>query len=114
MAPLRAPIYLDWGWLMLGHLGVLAAELERTHPGAGASLREGLEETVTRQRLGVDEQLWRTLPSTSTGRPRSAPGSATAAPSYLTPPLTSGRTSASVVAASLRLPIRGKVKSRSA
>ena len=43
----------------------LAAELDRTHPGAGASLREGLEETVTVQRLGASEQLRRTLASTN-------------------------------------------------
>jgi putative transposase len=46
-------------------LGVLAGELERTHPGAAASLREGLDETLTLQRLGIDGQLWRTLSSTN-------------------------------------------------
>ena len=30
-----------------------------------ASLREGLEETLTLQRLGIDGQLWRTLSSTN-------------------------------------------------
>src|SRR5215210_3487320 len=49
----------------LDRLGVLAGELERSHPGAAASLREGLEETVTLQRLGIDGQLWRTLSSTN-------------------------------------------------
>jgi transposase-like protein len=49
----------------LDRLGALAGELERTHPGAAASLREGLEETVTLQRLGIDGQLWRTLSSTN-------------------------------------------------
>ena len=44
---------------------MLAVELERTHPGAAASLREGLQETVTLQRLGIDGQLWRTLSSTN-------------------------------------------------
>jgi len=44
---------------------VLAGELERSHPGAAASLREGLEETLTLQRLGIDGQLWRTLSSTN-------------------------------------------------
>jgi transposase-like protein len=43
----------------------LAGELERTHPGAAASLREGLEETLTLQRLGVTGQLKRTLESTN-------------------------------------------------
>ena len=46
-------------------LEALAAELAHSHPGAAASLREGLEETVTLQRLRVDEQLWRTLSSTN-------------------------------------------------
>ena len=43
----------------------LAAGLERTHPGAAASLREGLEETLTLQRLGVTGALYRTLRSTN-------------------------------------------------
>jgi len=46
-------------------LEALAGELARSHPGAAASLREGLAETVTLQRLGVHEQLWRTLSSTN-------------------------------------------------
>ncbi|MGH3041988.1 MAG: IS256 family transposase [Gaiellaceae bacterium] len=49
----------------LDRLRALAGELERTHPGAAASLREGLQETVTLQRLGIDGQLWRTLSSTN-------------------------------------------------
>lgn len=49
----------------LERLGVLAGELERSHPGAAASLREGMEETVTLQRLRIDGQLWRTLSSTN-------------------------------------------------
>jgi len=44
---------------------VLAAELQRSHPGAAASLREGLAETVTLQRLRVHQQLWKTLSSTN-------------------------------------------------
>jgi transposase-like protein len=43
----------------------LAAGLERTHPGAAASLREGLDETLTLQRLGVSGALYRTLHSTN-------------------------------------------------
>lgn len=43
----------------------LAKGLERTHPGAAASLREGLEETLTLQRLGVTGALYRTLRSTN-------------------------------------------------
>jgi hypothetical protein len=37
----------------------LAIELERQHPGAASSLREGLEDTLTLQRLGVTGQLTR-------------------------------------------------------
>lgn len=43
----------------------LAAELDRTHPGAAASLREGLSETLTMLRLGVPPTLARTLRSTN-------------------------------------------------
>ncbi|MGH3260501.1 MAG: IS256 family transposase, partial [Trebonia sp.] len=43
----------------------LARELERTHPGAAASLREGLAETLSVQRLGVPPTLARTLRSTN-------------------------------------------------
>ena len=46
-------------------LRALASELERSHPGAAASLREGLEETLTVTRLGVRGALKRTLESTN-------------------------------------------------
>ncbi len=46
-------------------LGQLADELARSHPGASASLREGLEETITVQRLGITGKLKRTLDSTN-------------------------------------------------
>ena len=46
-------------------LRVLCDELARTDPGAAASLREGLEETLTVTRLGVRGQLKRTLASTN-------------------------------------------------
>jgi putative transposase len=46
-------------------LAQLAAGLHRTHPGAAASLREGLDETLTLQRLGVSGALYRTLRSTN-------------------------------------------------
>jgi transposase-like protein len=49
----------------LGRLEQLAAELDRTHPGAAASLREGIEETLTLRRLGIEGALRRTLPSTN-------------------------------------------------
>jgi len=43
----------------------LAKELDRTHPGAAGSLREGLHETLTALRLGVPPTLARTLRSTN-------------------------------------------------
>ncbi|MDQ3850797.1 MAG: IS256 family transposase [Actinomycetota bacterium] len=49
----------------IDRLQALAAELERSHPGAASSLREGLAETVTLQRLAVHQQLWKTLSSTN-------------------------------------------------
>jgi transposase-like protein len=47
-------------------LEALARELDRSHPGAAASLREGLAETLTVLRLGVPPTLARTLRSTNT------------------------------------------------
>jgi transposase-like protein len=49
----------------LDQLRVLASELERSHPGAAASLREGMEETLTLTRLGIGGNLKRTLESTN-------------------------------------------------
>lgn len=43
----------------------LAEQLEEEHPGAAASIREGLEETLTLVRLGVAGALARTLCSTN-------------------------------------------------
>jgi transposase-like protein len=43
----------------------LASELERTWPDAAASLREGMSETLTLMRLGVDGPLSKTLCSTN-------------------------------------------------
>jgi len=57
-------------WKLTAHeaaierLEALALELAHSHPAA-ASLREGLAKTVTLQRLGVDQQLWRSLASTN-------------------------------------------------
>jgi hypothetical protein len=45
-------------------LEALARSLDRSHPGAAASLREGLAETPTIGRLGVPATLARTLRST--------------------------------------------------
>lgn len=49
----------------LSQLQTLAAELERSRPGAAASLREGLTETLTLTRLGIGGNLKRTLESTN-------------------------------------------------
>jgi putative transposase len=49
----------------LEQLQTLAAEPERSHPGAAASLREGLKETLTVTRLGVTGKLKKTLSSTN-------------------------------------------------
>jgi len=43
----------------------LARRLEHQHPGAAASLREGLEETLTVMRLGLPANLERVLSSTN-------------------------------------------------
>jgi transposase-like protein len=62
---LRAAWKLTDHAVAIERLEALAGELTRSHPGAAASLREGLDETVTLQRLGVPQQLWRTLSSTN-------------------------------------------------
>ena len=49
----------------LEQLRALADELERTHPGAAGSLREGMQETLTVIRLGIKSKLRRTLESTN-------------------------------------------------
>jgi putative transposase len=46
-------------------LSRLAASLQAQHPGAAASLREGLEETLTVQALGITGSLYRTLRTTN-------------------------------------------------
>ena len=48
-----------------GLLTELARELDKTHPGAAASLREGMAETLTTLRLDVPATLARTLRSTN-------------------------------------------------
>jgi transposase-like protein len=60
-AAYHAPSTLD----AQARLEELAAELDKTHPGAAASLREGLAETLTVLRLGVPPTLARTLRSTN-------------------------------------------------
>ena len=49
----------------LAQLQTLAGELERSHPGAAASLREGMTETLTITRLRVKGKLRKTLESTN-------------------------------------------------
>jgi putative transposase len=62
---LRAAWALDDHDRALDQLRMLADELARTHPGAAASLREGMQETLTVTRLGVGGRLKRTLASTN-------------------------------------------------
>jgi transposase-like protein len=62
---LRAAWTLDDYDRALEQLSVLADELARSHPGAAASLREGMAETLTITRPGVRGRLKRTLASTN-------------------------------------------------
>ena len=62
---LRGAWALDDHEQALDRLRVLADELARTDPGAAASLREGMDETLTITRLGVPGQLKCTLASTT-------------------------------------------------
>ena len=48
-----------------GRLEALAKRIERSHPGAAGSLREGVAETLTIARLGVPPTLARSLRSTN-------------------------------------------------
>lgn len=64
-ARLRRAWKLDDHVAARGQLQALAGELSRSHPGAAASLNEGLEETLTITRLGVRGPLKRTLQSTN-------------------------------------------------
>jgi transposase-like protein len=49
----------------LADLHQLAGELERSHPGAASSLREGMAQTLTLTRLGIKGKLKATLESTN-------------------------------------------------
>ncbi len=62
---MREAYHADSGLAAQAQLETLAGELDKTHPGAAASLREGLEETLTVLRLGVPPTLARTLRSTN-------------------------------------------------
>ena len=63
-ARMRRAYHADSALAAEAELSTLAAELDRTHPGAAASLREGMAETLTVLRLGVPPTLARTLRST--------------------------------------------------
>jgi len=62
---MRAAYHADSALAAEALLNALARELDKTHPSAAASLREGLDETLTVLRLGVPPTLARTLRSTN-------------------------------------------------
>lgn len=62
---MRQAYHADSALQAEGLLAELASELDKTHPGAAASLREGMAETLTILRLGVPPTLARTLRSTN-------------------------------------------------
>jgi len=62
---MRAAYQAESALVAEAELGELAGELDKTHPGAAASLREGLEETLTVLALGVPPTLARTMRSTN-------------------------------------------------
>jgi len=64
-ARMRAAYHADSTLDAEAQLQALARELDKTHPSAAASLREGLAETLTVLRLGVPPTLARTLRSTN-------------------------------------------------
>ena len=64
-ARMRRAYHADSALAAEAELSAMAAELDRTHPGAAASLREGLAETLTVLRLNVPPTLARTLRSTN-------------------------------------------------
>jgi putative transposase len=64
-ARMRQAYHADSALAAEAKLTALAKELDKTHPGAAASLREGLQETLTMLRLGVPPTLARTLRSTN-------------------------------------------------
>ena len=69
--PPRGEQRLRKAWALADHdraldqLRLPAGELERSHPGAAGSLREGMEETHTLNRLCSNGSLKRTLESTN-------------------------------------------------
>ena len=64
-AKMRRAYHADSALAAEAELSALAAELDRTHPGAAASLREGMAETLTVLRLNLPPTLARTFRSTN-------------------------------------------------
>ena len=62
---MRRAYHADSALAAEAELTALAAELDRTHPGAAASLREGMDETLTVLRLNLPPTLARTFRSTN-------------------------------------------------
>jgi putative transposase len=65
LASIRGAWSLSNHHLARERLERVASELERAWPDAAASLREGMDETLTLMRLGIDGQLSKTLCSTN-------------------------------------------------
>jgi transposase-like protein len=62
---MRRAYHADSALAAEAELDALATELDRTHPGAAASLREGMAETLTVLRLNLPPTLARTFRSTN-------------------------------------------------
>jgi putative transposase len=62
---MRRAYHADSALAAEAELTALATELDRTHPGAAASLREGMTETLTVLRLNMSPTLARTFRSTN-------------------------------------------------
>jgi len=62
---MRKDYHADSALAAEAQLEALAKELERTHPGAAGSLREGMAETLTVLRLNVPPTLAGTVRSTN-------------------------------------------------
>ena len=62
---MRAAYHMDTSLAAQAELEELARQLAKSHPGAAGSLREGLAETLTVNRLGVPPTLARTLRTTN-------------------------------------------------
>ncbi len=65
LARIRGAWALTDAELAKQRLELLAGELDRTWPDAAGSLREGMHDTLTLMRLGIDGQLAKTLSSTN-------------------------------------------------